>query len=194
MSRTREFDPEKALEKAVSLFWDRGFTDTSMDDLVKATGVSRYGFYGSFGSKAKLFEAALKQYAEKMSAKTQGELRRPDAGLKEIRSYFSTLMELVDTDVGKRGCMICNTAVEVAPNDDRIAKIVRALFDDVQKAFQRALENAVKSGDLKIARREIPSQARYLTGIIQALSVMARTGFDRKAMQELVNVSLKNLG
>ena len=56
MPRTREFDPDQALEQALGLFWQRGYADTSMEDLVEVTGVSRYGLYGAFGNKRELFE------------------------------------------------------------------------------------------------------------------------------------------
>ncbi len=55
MARTQEFDPNEALDRAVALFWKKGFFDSSMDDLVKATGVSRYGIYGTFGNKREFF-------------------------------------------------------------------------------------------------------------------------------------------
>jgi AcrR family transcriptional regulator len=66
MVRTRTFDPSTALTQAVGLFSSKGYADTSMDDIVRATGVSRYGLYGTFGNKRELFEQALDRYAEGM--------------------------------------------------------------------------------------------------------------------------------
>ncbi len=64
MVRTRTFDPSTALSRAVDLFSSKGYADTSMEDIVRATGVSRYGLYGAFGNKQELFEQALERYAE----------------------------------------------------------------------------------------------------------------------------------
>ena len=66
MVRTRTFDPSSALSSAVELFSSKGYSDTSMEDIVQATGVSRYGLYGTFGNKRELFEQALDSYADGM--------------------------------------------------------------------------------------------------------------------------------
>ena len=75
MVRTRTFDPATALSTVVDLFASRGYSDTSMDDIVKATGVSRYGIYGTFGNKRELFEQALERYADGMG-KQRRRMRR----------------------------------------------------------------------------------------------------------------------
>ena len=66
MNRARTFDPMTALGQVVDLFASKGYSETSMEDIVQATGVSRYGLYGTFGNKRELFEQALEQYAEGM--------------------------------------------------------------------------------------------------------------------------------
>lgn len=193
MPRTREFDPEQAVEKAVRLFWNRGYSQTSMDDLVKATGVSRYGFYGTFGSKERLFEEVLRRYAQEMASTVQAELRRPDAGMKEIRGYFEKLLSTAETPASKYGCMLCNTAVELAPRDARIAKILRSFYSNVSKTFERALANAARTGEISIPRREIPAKARYMTGALQGLAVLCRAGMPKKDLREYVEVLLASL-
>ncbi len=62
MSRARSFDTDVALDKAMRLFWRKGYLDTSIDDLVSETGVGRSGLYGTFGGKRDLFFAALTRY------------------------------------------------------------------------------------------------------------------------------------
>ena len=66
MNRARAFDPATALGQVVDLFSSKGYSDTSMEDIVQATGVSRYGLYGTFGNKRELFEQALEEYAERL--------------------------------------------------------------------------------------------------------------------------------
>ncbi|MDH4316580.1 MAG: TetR/AcrR family transcriptional regulator, partial [Gammaproteobacteria bacterium] len=77
MVRSRAFDPEQALSRAVDLFSSRGYSETSMDDIVKATGVSRYGIYGTFGNKRELFEQALERYADGMGKQSFLRLLEP---------------------------------------------------------------------------------------------------------------------
>lgn len=194
MARTRQFNPEQALEKAVQVFWDRGYSDTSMDDLVKATGVSRYGFYGTFGSKFDLFEKVMERYAHGVMAHQAAGLRGPGAGLAEIRSYFDNLLSMPEADLRGRGCLLATTAVEVAPHDKRVAKLVRRYFDQMAKVLENALRNAVKAGDLEIPSSEIPGKALLLTGAMQGLAVMARAGFDLKTARAYVETLLDSLG
>ena len=66
MTRTSEFEPNVALQRAVDVFWDKGYFDTSMVDLVNAMGVARYGLYGTWGNKRELFKAVLEKYDEQM--------------------------------------------------------------------------------------------------------------------------------
>lgn len=194
MARPREFDPETALEKAVQIFWDRGYADTSMDDLVKATGVSRYGFYGTFGSKFELFEKVMARYAHGMASRFQAELRRPDAGLAEIRDYFDRLLSMSEAEMRGRGCLLATTAVEVAPHDRKVARLVRKYFDEMTGVFEKALRNAVKAGEVTIPPKEIPRKALLLAGALQGLAVMGRAGFDLKTARTYVAALLGSLG
>ena len=61
MARPREFDPDEALQTAIDLFWEKGYSDTSVDEVVRRTGVAKYGIYGTFGDKRSLFSKALEQ-------------------------------------------------------------------------------------------------------------------------------------
>ncbi|TFG41199.1 MAG: TetR/AcrR family transcriptional regulator, partial [Chromatiales bacterium] len=88
MVRTRTFDPATALTHAVELFASKGYSETSMEDIVKATGVSRYGLYGTFGNKRELFEQALDRYADSMGKQAFLRLLEPEASLDHIRKIF----------------------------------------------------------------------------------------------------------
>jgi TetR/AcrR family transcriptional repressor of nem operon len=88
MVRTRTFDPSTALKEVVELFSSKGYSETSMEDIVKATGVSRYGIYGTFGSKRELFEQALDRYADSMGKQAFLRLLEPDASIEHIRRIF----------------------------------------------------------------------------------------------------------
>jgi TetR/AcrR family transcriptional repressor of nem operon len=193
MTRPREFDPDKALDRAVAMFWERGYAETSMDELVQETGVSRYGFYGTFGSKLDLFEQVLGRYAEKMSRQMMGSLLDPEAGLKEIEAYFRRMPKFAKSRDARKGCLLCNTAVELAPHNRRIAGMVRKTYDKVTLIFSNALSNAVKAGEIKKTKSEINSLARYLTGLMRALSVMARIGTPPDEIKDFIKVGLTAL-
>ncbi len=192
MARPREFDPDAALERALALFWEKGYGDTSFDDLVKTTRVSRYGLYEVFGSKRDLFRKALRNYMDRFEHGFQAELRRPNASLPEIRGYFETLMDLAAGEAAHRGCLICNTAVEMACSDEEIAADVRRFFQDMVAMFRNALRNAREKGELS-PDIDIEDWAVSLTALNQSSALMVRLGLDRKMVRRNLEASLSTL-
>lgn len=182
MAREREFDPTQALDSAVALFWQRGYSETSMEDLVETTGVSRYGIYGTFGNKRELFIAALRRYAHIMAVDTRPELFRTDAGLADLKGFFRAMLDRAMGPEAQRGCMICNTAIEIAPHDENIAAAVRGLFDELTSVFTTALDNAKAAGDVA-ETLDTKATAEVLVGMLQGAAVFARTGTSKARLK-----------
>lgn len=192
MARIREFDPDEALDKAMKVFWQKGYANTSIEDLVSATGVNRYGLYDEFESKHGLFLAALDHYQNAVVGMLFGIVERPDASLAEIRAYFVKLVELSSSDMGKLGCLMANSASEVSPHDKRAANKVEKFRARLQRGFKNALSNAKITGELS-AQVDVEQVADFLTGIMQGLSVMARSSANPKMMANVVEVALSHL-
>lgn len=192
MARPREFEPEQALEQALHVFWEKGYEDTSFEDIVKATNVSRYGLYGAFGNKRDLFRKVLRQYADFFIHNYQAELRKPEASLPQIREYFETLLLLGDSMLAGRGCMICNTAVEVAPHDAEIAAEIRTLFGELVGVFRRALQNAHDNGDIS-SELSVDDWAVNLAALTQSSAVMARVGIKMATVRMSIEAPLSAL-
>ena len=182
MAREREFDPTHALDQAVALFWERGYSETSMEDLVDTTGVSRYGIYGTFGNKRELFIAALRRYAHVMAVDTRPGLFLPDAGLADLKGFFRAMLERAIGPEAQRGCMICNTAIEIAPHDETIAEAVRGLFDELTSVFATALDNAQQAGEVS-KKLDTKATAEVLVGMLQGAAVFARTGTSKARLK-----------
>ena len=189
MAREREFDPTQALDQAVAMFWERGYSETSMEDLVDTTGVSRYGIYGTFGNKRELFIAALRRYAHVMAVDTTPGLFLPDAGLREIKGFFSAMLKRASGPESQRGCMICNTAIEIAPHDENIAAAVRALFDELTSVFTTALTNAQAAREINESL-DPKATAELLVGVLQGAAVFARTGTSKARLQRYVDMAM----
>lgn len=193
MAREREFDPTQALDRAVTLFWERGYSETSMEDLVDTTGVSRYGIYGTFGNKRELFIAALRRYAHVMAVDTRPGLFLPDAGLADLKGFFRAMLERAIGPEAQRGCMICNTAIEIAPHDETIAAAVRGLFDELTSVFTTALENAKAAGDVG-EKLDTKATAEVLVGMLQGAAVFARTGTSKARLKRYGDSAMAILG
>lgn len=173
-------------------FWEKGYSATSVEDLVNATGVNRYGLYDVFGSKHGLFVAALEHYQRTVISQAIGELEQPGAGLDAIRTVFDRIVERIRAGEAENGCLLCNTAEEMAPFDPDAARVVSAFQGRLTNAFERAVAVAREEGDVPTDAkpREL---GRYLAGLIQGTSYLARSpaGFDQ--IEDFVRVGLRAL-
>jgi TetR/AcrR family transcriptional repressor of nem operon len=192
MVRTRAFDPTQALSRAVELFSSRGYSETSMDDIVKATGVSRYGIYGTFGNKRELFEQALERYADGMGKQSFLRLLEPDASLAHIRSIFDERISSMCSSADKRGCMLCHTAMELAPHDPEIEGVLQKFMRRMSKAFAVGLESARDRGEVRDGL-DLGEAGEFLTGAIFGLVVLARAGFPKKTLDSFVDNTMSAL-
>ena len=189
MARTRTFDPATALTQAVGLFAAKGYAETSMEDLVQATGVSRYGLYGTFGNKRDLFEQALEKYAERMGKQAFVRLTEPDAGLDDIRRLFRERVAEMTEDIDNKGCLFVHTAMEVAPRDHELRAVLYRFMRRMSKAFAAGLVSGIARGEIR-ADIDVVSAADRLTALTFGLAVLGRTGFSRAALDAVVDSTL----
>lgn len=186
MVRTRTFDPSTTLATAVDLFSAKGYADTSMEDIVQATGVSRYGLYGTFGNKRELFEQALEKYAEGMGKQSFLRLLEPDASLDHIRSIFDERIADMCCQDGPGGCLFIHTAMQ---EDEELQGVLHKFMKRIAKAFAIGLESAKARGEVR-ADLNSAAAAEQLTSTMFGLVVLARTGFTRDALERIVDNTL----
>src|SRR3954470_23121290 len=115
--RPRTFDDDDVVERAMHLFWRRGYATTSMRDLTDAVGVLPGSLYGAFGDKHALFVLALERYAED-TRETAERLRQGRRALARLRALLTAALEAAAEEPG-RGCMLGNTAAESIPDDGK---------------------------------------------------------------------------
>jgi TetR/AcrR family transcriptional repressor of nem operon len=192
MPRNREFDPKDALQKAMLVFWEKGYINTSIDDLVRATGVSRFGLYSEFGSKHGLFLASLDYYQDTAVKEFFGIIERPGASLKQIHQYFDRIIEIYSQPAGKLGCLVCNSATELAPHDKQVEKKVKSALQRMTDGFSTALGNARENGELR-DNVNILQAADFLTGILLGASVMVKSGASKEMISNTIRMSLASL-
>lgn len=192
MVRTRAFDPSLALDRVVELFSSRGYSETSMEDIVKATGVSRYGLYGTFGNKRELFEQALERYADSMGRADFLRLLEPDASLDHVRAIFDQHIKAKCKSGENSGCMLCHTAMELAPHDHEIEEVLQRFVRRMSKAFTVGLETARANGEVA-ADLDTRAAGDYLTSTLFGLVVMARSGFPAQRLRTIVDAAMDSL-
>jgi TetR/AcrR family transcriptional repressor of nem operon len=193
MVRTRAFDPSEALSRAVDLFLVKGYSNTSMEDIVSATGVSRYGLYGTFGNKRELFEKALEAYADRMGRRSFLKLLEPDASIADIRRIFEERIEAMAKEGGMaKGCLFTYTATELAPRDREIEGILQRFLKRMAKTFTIGLETAQARGEVP-RTLDVKAAGEFLTGAMFGLGVMARAGMPRETLERFVDSTLASL-
>jgi len=192
MPRRKQFDPDEALQQAMELFWEKGFEATSIQDLLNRMGINRFSLYDTFTGKRELFEAALTRYLEEQVEPQVREMREGREGFASVRRYFDMLVARATAPAGWWGCLMVNTAVELAPRDRDAAKRVKEYMEILEEAFYRALVRARKAGEMKSV---LPASllARFLAGNVISLQVMARSRTPMRELRRQVDLGLSVL-
>jgi AcrR family transcriptional regulator len=193
MARSREFDRNEALDKAMRLFWRKGYAETSVRDLVEHTGVAHAGLYSAFGGKRELYQAALDLYDATYGNFLLGPMEEPDAGRAAIEHFFETILYAVKTKQFGDGCFMCNTAVEFGNEGEDIVSKSRENLERMNSAFQNALRNAHVRGEVR-QDLELGAAASLLTSTFHGVAVQSRAKVPFKQVENAVRMALQLLG
>ena len=190
MARPREFDESDAIERALGVFWRRGYDGTSIADLVAATGLQRQSLYNAFTDKQGLFRAALTHYVAR-TKESLAPLERADAGLSELRRYLSCVLELQQAE-GVGACLLVKTAYgpEIAHPD--VQSTVEAGASMVRACFARVLEAATTRGEVAGPLSPDAGAALLYTSL-NGLSALIRTGGDRRHVATILSSTFDSL-
>jgi TetR/AcrR family transcriptional regulator, transcriptional repressor for nem operon len=189
MARPREFNEEAALDAAMYCFWKHGYQATSVRDLETETGLSCPSLYNAFGDKRALFRRALERYAEHSArvriARLEAQMRPKEA----IRTFITEIVEHSLNDKERRGCLIVNSALEIAPHDPEIGAEIATRLAEVEAFFRRCIVAAQRD-------RSVPADcnpndvARLLLGVTIGIRVVARTNPNRKLLEGIARPAL----
>lgn len=192
LARQKEFDPDVALDRALELFWERGYEATSMADLVDHLGIGRASLYATFGSKHELYLKALDRYLLKADPSPLEFLSRPGPALPLVRALVERYTEGAACDVRKRGCMVVNAAVERLPGDQLVARRVGMAWDALEAALMAALHRAQAQGELA-PDKDPRALARFLFVLLQGMRVVAKTESDPERFHDAAREALNLL-
>jgi len=188
MARPREFDEEAALDIAMQCFWDQGFETTSVRDLADQMGITQASLYNTFGDKRALYTRAFEHYlAHVIRERIQGLERL--APTEAIEAFFMEIVERSIADKARRGCMLVNTGLEVAPHDPEFRKMVAREFSFIEEFFRSRIEAGQASGAL---RSDVPAAelAKMLLGLVLGLRVLARSRPQRSVLEGAARAAL----
>jgi TetR/AcrR family transcriptional repressor of nem operon len=173
VARTKEFDPDTALQKALELFWERGYEATSMTDLVRHLGIARASIYATFGGKHDLYVKAFERYLQTRDPLVVEALSQPGPALPAVRALVEVYAKESLCDEHRRGCMVVNAAVELMARDPQVARRVEASWDSLETALTSALTRARAQGEIS-AGKDPRTLARFLLVMMQGIRVLGR--------------------
>jgi TetR/AcrR family transcriptional repressor of nem operon len=191
MARPKEFDEAVALDAALLHFWIHGYEATSVRDLADSMGITGASLYNTFGDKRTLYRRALDFYVEQSYAdpvRRFEQLAPRDA----IAGFLNEVVDGSLNDSQHKGCLLVNSALEVAPHDTEFRTVISKVLTDVETFFcrcvslgqaERTISNSVPADDL----------ARLLLGVFLGLRVLARTRPERALLEGLVRPALAML-
>ncbi|MDX2214851.1 MAG: TetR/AcrR family transcriptional regulator [Oculatellaceae cyanobacterium bins.114] len=181
MVRQREFDTDEVLAIAMDLFWQRGYTNTSMKDVVQATGVQPGSLYSAFGDKEKLFQQALRKYTQDFF---RASMPRHCPPLDCIQQWFERLAQAMTSDPKQKGCLIINTAMEREAHSSSTIAIIEDRLDEIESFFRQNLQQAKADGDLPKSL-DIDVTAKFLLGAVVGMLSVARMHRDAQTLNSI---------
>jgi TetR/AcrR family transcriptional repressor of nem operon len=187
MARPREFDRDQVLEQAMELFWHYGYAGTSLEQLDRATKLKRGSLYNAFGDKRRLFLESLDRYGAQEIGAAVALLSGPGAAVKKVRALFMAAVGAVETGGDRRGCLLCNSAIELAPHDKAVEAKVVTHLGALRAAFHQALKAEPNGRPAKDAAR----LADQLTANYMGLLVMAKAGFPIAALRRIAEGAIR---
>jgi TetR/AcrR family transcriptional regulator, transcriptional repressor for nem operon len=189
--RPREFDRTDALERAMEVFWKRGYEAASVQSLVDGMKINRGSLYVTFGDKRSLFLEAIDHYQKAVVTDFIALLDADGSPRVNIRTALEHVAQLGGGRLC-RGCMLTNTAVEEAPHDAEIARAVRDALGAIERAFARAIERGVAAGEIAPTKNR-RALARFLLAAMQGLVVMGKARMNRSTLADVINETLSTL-
>lgn len=138
LPRPSRLDADSVLDSAMALFWARGYGAVSIEDLVAATGASRYALYARYGDKRGLYLAALRRYEEVVVNRLFAAVEAEGAGPSQVRGYLDALDAFTASPQGAWGCLMVGAAQEMAGVDPEVAVVTRRYRERLRAGFERA--------------------------------------------------------
>lgn len=170
----KNFDIDETLTRAMQAFWVHGYEATSMQDLVKATGVNRASIYATYGDKRALFITSLRKYDGDVRRRMLAELAETRTPSEAIGAVFDKFISQTSVPQGNWGCFLVNTALELAAHDDEIAELVNAAHDEIEAFFLAMIRKGQQSGAFAADRDAKPLAHQALASLLGML-VMIRS-------------------
>jgi len=192
MARSKQFDQQAVVDKAITVFTANGYHGTSAQDLVEALGLSRSSLYDTFGDKQGLFLHALQQYHRQAFGPVIDLLTHTTDPLATLHQLFAEAIALNVRSGAQGGCLVINSATELEALDAAVAPLVQQSLQAVEDALVMAINRGQQAGTIS-TRHGARALARSLHTTLTGLRVMAKAGASQQAFEDVSHLALSLL-
>ena len=182
----KSFDEDAVIEKAMNVFWEKGYVATSINDLIEGTGIGRGSLYNAFGGKQALFIKSLARYHSQNHRATLARLEALDDPLQAIRGLFDAVTLETINDKDKKGCFLINTTLELWAHDDKVQAEIKQGHDEIMAFFRRCIEVGQARKDISTEIDPVQT-AKVLLSLVIALRVLGRGAFSDQDLREIAD-------
>lgn len=193
MGKSKLFDEQEVLQKAISIFTDKGYNGTSMQELVDGLGISRSSLYDTFGDKRQLYLKALEAYQQQYG----GQLCKLTSGTQSAKAAIRDLLELVVTDLlndkQRKGCFMVNAGIEMATQDQEVNEMICQTEQQLEQAFIKVIRQGQQKGEID-AEKDPVALARFLNNTVKGMQVSVKSTTEQSFFCDIVNSALMVLG
>jgi TetR/AcrR family transcriptional repressor of nem operon len=192
MPRQKQFDKEEVLEKAMQLFWLKGYNGTSVQNLVDYLGINRASLYDTFGGKHQLFMMTLDRYKFSNADALLESFKQMDSVIEALKNMFLIILQESLDDEDQKGCLMVNTTAELAPFDEIATRVLLENRKKFTGFFKSLLEEAQTRGELD-ADKDPEDISQFLFTFYNGIKVMTKLEKDPVMLQNMVLTGLSIL-
>jgi AcrR family transcriptional regulator len=187
--RTRQFDADEALGRALEVFWARGYEGATLPELTRAMGINRPSLYAAFGNKEELFRKALDRYQTGPQAFLSEALTEPTARA-VVEAIFSGFIRMQRDRDRARGCLIVCGALTCGEGAEPVRRELARLRQEAVTALRERFERAVREGDLPEGT-DCATLARYIATVLNGLAVQAASGATEAELRRVAAMAMR---
>jgi AcrR family transcriptional regulator len=187
--RVRQFDADVALDRALDVFWARGYEGATLPELTKAMGINRPSLYAAFGNKEQLFRKALDRYQSGPLTFLTEALNKPTARA-AAEAIFSGFIRMQRNRVKGRGCLIVSGALASGEDAEVVRRELAQLRQSIVAVFRKRFERAVEDGDLPKGT-DCATLGRYIATVLNGLAVQVASGTTEKELRLVAAMAMR---
>ena len=187
--RPRAFDPDAALEAALSLFWERGYEGASLADLTKAMGINKPSLYSAFGDKADLFRRAVNRYMAKQALLWEQAFQEPTAR-RSVERILTMVADSLTSGRNPRGCLLVQSALTCSEESESIKCELALKRAESDSLLQNRFARAQADGEIA-SNVDIVALSRFYSTVLRGMSVEASAGATRNDLEKVIDLAMK---